>query len=247
MPLDGLSSSAQLTENSRCGIIIGMIERILNRNLKGISVRVLRYARKMASPVASTEELKTKMTVLSSPRAARDRYRPRCTCQRERPERGQPLGEAPEREHHDRAHGEEPDDCDQEVRQPGSRAVHGRRLSEGNQQAVRRVESEIDGVADLDIRIRVDPGEQQLVPDANFRLVGFADEDLGIDAAVHRVVSARLSLCDMDEFRPDAQRDFGSGRDVAALARDDAEPAFNDRAVACLGPQARLRPGWPDR
>ena len=42
MPLEGLSSSAQLTENSRCGIIIGMMEMILNRNLNGISVRVLR-------------------------------------------------------------------------------------------------------------------------------------------------------------------------------------------------------------
>lgn len=42
IPLDGLSSSAQLTENSRCGIIIGMIEMTLNTNLKGMSVRVLR-------------------------------------------------------------------------------------------------------------------------------------------------------------------------------------------------------------
>jgi len=42
IPLDGLSSSAQLTEKSRCGIIIGTIERILNRNLNGMSVRLLR-------------------------------------------------------------------------------------------------------------------------------------------------------------------------------------------------------------
>ena len=41
-PFEGLSSSAQLTEKSRCGIIIGMIERMPNRNLNGMSVRVFR-------------------------------------------------------------------------------------------------------------------------------------------------------------------------------------------------------------
>ena len=41
-PLDGFSRSTQLTENRMCGIIIGMMEMILNKDLKGMSVRVFR-------------------------------------------------------------------------------------------------------------------------------------------------------------------------------------------------------------
>ena len=65
IPLEGLSKSAQLTANSRWGIIIGMMEIILNRNFMGMSVRLLRYARNKAIPVAVVEEPRTKTIVLT--------------------------------------------------------------------------------------------------------------------------------------------------------------------------------------
>jgi len=42
IPFDGFKSRTQLTANRMCGTIIGISEMILNRNLKGMFVRVLR-------------------------------------------------------------------------------------------------------------------------------------------------------------------------------------------------------------
>ena len=66
IPFVGLSNSAQLTANNTCGIIIGITDTILKRNLKGISVRLFRYARKIANTVANSAEPNTNAAV--SPR-----------------------------------------------------------------------------------------------------------------------------------------------------------------------------------
>ncbi len=63
-PLDGFRSRSQLTANRMWGIIMGMMEMTPKRNLKGILVRVLRYARNSASSVATMAEPRVKITVL---------------------------------------------------------------------------------------------------------------------------------------------------------------------------------------